>query len=102
MPQALALTKAGGGKIGLPEVSLGVLPGTGGTQRLGRMLGKSKSIELMAEGRLFDFEEAERLGIQIERIQPGHPEQNGRHDRRCNGSNADGQKGEDEAEIVLV
>src|SRR5688572_14500010 len=51
------------GKVGLPEVSLGVLPGTGGTQRLSRIVGKSKSIELMIEGGLFDFEEAQRLGI---------------------------------------
>jgi enoyl-CoA hydratase len=51
------------GKVGLPEVSLGVLPGTGGTQRLARIVGKSKSIELMIEGGLFDFEEAHRLGI---------------------------------------
>jgi len=51
------------GKVGLPEVSLGVLPGTGGTQRLSRIVGKSKSIELMIEGGLFDFEEAARLGI---------------------------------------
>ena len=53
----------GAGKCGLPEVSLGVLPGTGGTQRLSRIVGKSKSIELMVEGSLFDFEEAQRLGI---------------------------------------
>jgi enoyl-CoA hydratase len=53
----------GAGKIGLPEVSLGVLPGTGGTQRLSRLVGKSKSIELMAEGGLFDFERAGELGI---------------------------------------
>ena len=59
----LRVAKKGGGKIGLPEVTLGVLPGTGGTQRLGRMLGKSKSIELMVTGRTFDFEEALELGI---------------------------------------
>ena len=51
------------GKVGLPEVSLGVLPGTGGTQRLSRLVGKTKAIELMIEGGLFDFEEALRLGI---------------------------------------
>ena len=52
-----------GGKIGLPEVNLGVLPGTGGTQRLSRMVGKSKAIEMMAEGTLFSFEEAKELGL---------------------------------------
>ncbi len=59
----MRVAKKGGGKIGLPEVTLGVLPGTGGTQRLGRMLGKSKAIELMVTGRTFDFEEALELGI---------------------------------------
>ena len=51
------------GKIGLPEVNLGVLPGTGGTQRLARLVGKPKAIELMVTGRTFSFEEAEQLGI---------------------------------------
>ena len=51
------------GKIGLPEVNLGVLPGTGGTQRLSRVVGKSKAIELMAIGKTFTFSEAKELGI---------------------------------------
>jgi enoyl-CoA hydratase len=51
------------GKMGLPEVSLGVLPGTGGTQRLARLVGKSKAIELMARGELFDFEKGLDLGL---------------------------------------
>jgi enoyl-CoA hydratase/carnithine racemase len=51
------------GKIGLPEVNLGVLPGTGGTQRLARIVGKAKSIELMVTGRTFSFEEAESMGL---------------------------------------
>ena len=50
-------------KIGLPEVNLGVLPGTGGTQRLSRMVGKSKAIELMVTGNTFSMEEAKELGL---------------------------------------
>jgi enoyl-CoA hydratase/carnithine racemase len=59
----LRIARRGAGKMGLPEVSLGVLPGTGGTQRLTRIVGKSKAIELMAGGELFDFERAESLGL---------------------------------------
>ncbi len=59
----LRVARKGAGKIGLPEVKLGVLPGTGGTQRLSRMLGKSKAIEMMATGETFDFEKARELGI---------------------------------------
>ncbi|MBI2943943.1 MAG: enoyl-CoA hydratase/isomerase family protein [Candidatus Wallbacteria bacterium] len=59
----LRLARKDSGKIGLPEVNLGVLPGTGGTQRLARMVGKSRAIELMVTGRTFSFEEAEELGI---------------------------------------
>src|SRR5437867_245033 len=51
------------GKIGLPEVNLGVLPGTGGTQRLARLVGKARAIELMAKGELFSFDRAKELGI---------------------------------------
>jgi len=59
----LRVARRGAGKMGLPEVSLGVLPGTGGTQRLARVVGKSRAIELMATGELFDFERAEQLGL---------------------------------------
>ncbi len=50
-------------KIGLPEVNLGVLPGTGGTQRLSRLVGKSKAIEFMVTGNTFSMEEAKDYGI---------------------------------------
>jgi enoyl-CoA hydratase/carnithine racemase len=59
----LRIGRRGSGKVGLPEVHLGVLPGTGGTQRLARALGKSKAIELMVEGGNMDFEGALELGL---------------------------------------
>jgi len=63
MAADLRIAKKGAGKMGLPEVTLGVLPGTGGTQRLARMVGKTKAIQLMAEGGLFEYEQAEELGL---------------------------------------
>jgi enoyl-CoA hydratase/carnithine racemase len=63
MAADIRIARKGGGKLGLPEVSLGVLPGTGGTQRLVRIVGKSKAIELMATAELFDFERGVELGI---------------------------------------
>ncbi|HTP43595.1 MAG TPA: enoyl-CoA hydratase/isomerase family protein [Candidatus Acidoferrum sp.] len=59
----IRIAKKEGGKIGLPEVNLGVLPGTGGTQRISRLIGRARSIELMATGRTFSFEEALELGL---------------------------------------
>ena len=59
----IRIARKDGGKIGLPEVNLGVLPGTGGTQRLCRVVGKSRSIEMMVTGRTFSFEEALELGL---------------------------------------
>jgi enoyl-CoA hydratase len=63
MAADIRVARRDAGKMGLPEVSLGVLPGTGGTQRLARLVGKSKAIELMAVGELFDFEKGEGLGL---------------------------------------
>ena len=63
MAADLRIARKDAGKIGLPEVNLGVLPGTGGTQRLSRLVGKSKAIELMVTGNTFSFEEAKEMGI---------------------------------------
>jgi enoyl-CoA hydratase len=63
MAADIRIARQGAGKIGLPEVALGVLPGTGGTQRLARLLGKAKAIELMTTGALFSFEDAAAWGL---------------------------------------
>ena len=63
MAADIRIAKRGAGKIGLPEVNLGVLPGTGGTQRLLRLVGKAKAMELMVTGRTFEYEEALELGV---------------------------------------
>jgi len=59
----IRLARRGSGKIGLPEVALGVLPGTGGTQRLARVLGKGRAIEWMVSGRRAEFEDALEIGL---------------------------------------
>src|SRR5579871_4172195 len=63
MAADIRIARKDAGKIGLPEINLGVLPGTGGTQRLSRIVGKSKAIELMVTGNTFTFEEAKEMGI---------------------------------------
>jgi enoyl-CoA hydratase len=59
----LRVARRGKAKIGLPEVSLGVLPGTGGTQRLARLVGRAKAIEMMALGTNLSVEEAHQAGL---------------------------------------
>ena len=66
MAADIRIARKGAGKLGLPEVSLGVLPGTGGTQRLVRLVGKARAIQLMASGQLISFERGQELGIVTE------------------------------------
>jgi enoyl-CoA hydratase/carnithine racemase len=63
MAADVRLARKNAGKVGLPEVQLGVLPGTGGTQRLGRLIGKARAIEMMITGTLMTFEEAAEIGL---------------------------------------
>jgi enoyl-CoA hydratase/carnithine racemase len=56
-------------KLGLPEVTLGLLPGNGGTQRLSRLVGKSRALDLMINGRAVTANEALVLGI-VDRVFP--------------------------------
>ena len=56
-------------KFGQPEISLGVIPGAGGTQRLTRAIGKAKAMDLVLTGRMMDAAEAERSGL-VARVVP--------------------------------
>ncbi|MFI5280328.1 MAG: enoyl-CoA hydratase/isomerase family protein [Gemmatimonadales bacterium] len=63
MAADIRIARKEAGKIGLPEVNLGVLPGTGGTQRMARLIGKVKAIELMVTGKLLSFDTALEVGL---------------------------------------
>jgi enoyl-CoA hydratase/carnithine racemase len=59
----IRIARRDSGQVGLPEIALGVLPGTGGSQRLTRHVGKARALELMVTGRKFSFEEAQDMGL---------------------------------------
>ena len=75
MAADIRVARAGRSMCGLPEVHLGVLPGTGGTQRLTRLVGKAKAIELMTTGQTFGFDRAEELGIVNQVWETGTPDE---------------------------
>lgn len=59
----IRIARKDAGKIGLPEVTLGVLPGTGGTQRLLRVVGRARALEWMTTGRTMGFDDALQAGL---------------------------------------
>jgi enoyl-CoA hydratase len=61
---------ARGGVIGLPEVRVGILPGAGGTQRMARLLGTAKAMELIMLGNAVDADEAQRIGLAHRAVDP--------------------------------
>ena len=63
MAADIRIGRKAAGQVGLPEVSLGVLAGTGGTARLSRLVGKAKSMEIMVTGRKFSYEEAVEMDL---------------------------------------
>ncbi len=72
MAADIRIARRGAGRIGLPEVNLGVLPGTGGTQRLARLVGKPKAIEMMIAAETIDFDQAAGIGL-VNSVRDGDP-----------------------------
>ncbi|MBI4276986.1 MAG: enoyl-CoA hydratase/isomerase family protein [Armatimonadetes bacterium] len=65
----LRFAAAGAGNLGQPEINLGLLPGNGGTQRLPRLVGRSRALDLMITGRSVSAEEALQIGL-VDRVFP--------------------------------
>jgi enoyl-CoA hydratase len=63
MAADIRIAKKEGGRLGLAEINLGVMPGMGGTQRLPRIVGKARALELCATGKTIAFEEAQEMGL---------------------------------------
>ncbi|RJG03465.1 enoyl-CoA hydratase/isomerase family protein [Noviherbaspirillum sedimenti] len=60
-------------KMGLPEIKLGLIPGYGGTQRLPRLVGEARALEIIMSGRTVDAVEAERIGLVNRIVESGDP-----------------------------
>ncbi len=73
MAADIRIARKNAGKVGLPEINLGVLAGTGGTARLTRLIGKSRALEMMVTGELMSFEDAHACNL-INHIWEGSPE----------------------------
>ena len=59
----IRIAEAGDYRIGLPETNIGIFPGAGGTQRLPRVIGMARALEMILRGRTVDPEEAARIGL---------------------------------------
>ena len=60
-------------KVGLPEIKLGLVPGYGGTQRLPRLVGEGRALDIIMSGRTVEADEAERIGLVTRKVDDGDP-----------------------------